>query len=1743
MDTFPIEQEVQQPDTFSIDTSNQVNITPEVASNRVAKASYALAPMLDISPVDINAYITNGREGEFRREVSTSLDNKKQIDLQNQIQSKVTEGPITPEVTNWVMNKVRNNKPSDPESVLEDAFAVKYVNNIYTVNGRTPYAPQFSWFNDLIASFPQEVQDQTDLATEATAKHLFSVKQQEEAGGAVEKMSYVDWGIMQMMNLSQVYPEFKLRDNVPGTNVFTGGFLGQNLEAQRLKLYQLPYDQFKVEYKKIMDNLIGKGDALLAHRFATAMTAYTLDDKALDNLFSVATPFEVLGAATAVGRGVGMALSSRQAMKNLVQATDALSHQPPSVVAASGAGDLAEAAIQKSNLNNVKGFAGLNDFDKQAVEALTSNFRLDKADIRANPGRFGQEIVNRLDAVYNAGENSLVNAISTMMRVNRVPAAIASEDVTRAVLQNLKGEFKGIDNAILNISEPIHSQMANGYFYEFHIGTTEGEYFKDFNEAKNFAELNNLKVKPNLNTNVFNIVQEFTNPRVRVAGEAKPSGTRLTPKAANENVGTTAPGQRTPAPGFVNTRFGGKPTEAANVNLSPEQLKDIGYEIKNEGSGLGYYISIPKFISETSDIMRDGIISRVYNKVGEYRKAMNKGEVSTSIPPTLFNKYLNASLGWIRTPEETLSRAENAQRKIAAHSPSVLLKAVEEIGAPLRALPQKYHKDFVRILEHAQRKIDPTSGIPGYTFKSPNELEGTYQTVLKRFPHPDEIAAYFSYKQLNEADLSLRKMAVYRNESRAGVEMHQFSSIGPEGKKQSGFFKGIRQSEFPGGDDTVAVIGKQVGKEDIYPANAIPPRVRNKLVDQVKKGEKSVVRIWNPEEFPIANFSDTLAGTRPRYIIADAFDTGPLSWDNIPRRGGGHLTPDYDHYIKQPIIHREVLNTKGQAPKITDWYHGDRTIMPVGIRAMGENVVKDMNEVRILIDKGDIKGAEAHSNQRLPFDWDTHYGWYQSGRDPAGNKLEPRLDRKQPIRIVAKDKMIAHIDDELEKSFSFKDKLGNNGNTFKDGTRQGSDARMAQVEFTGQRDAYELYTIEAKGSTKNPLYSYVPGQYVDPITAIDRGLAKIVNTTFMDDYKIFAAEHWLRQAQKYLDASESELRAAPFYHFNNPRFKDGVSIEDKLLLLNNRKKALDFISRPSVVDKWADAAANKLADSVYNKTGKAGVAEGIVALRDIPGLRDPISVVRSLAFNLKQGLGSIKTFFSQAATFTNIWAISPRHAPSATAASMLYTISRFNKAPETLAYLDKMATEIGRGNPGLVQVKYKPGWFSEATDLLHGSGFANVGHEHAFVDTPISVDLFTNRAQGTWNSVKNWGRLPFDLGSQSTRIGSFYTAHLEWRGANPTAKLTRDAEDQILERASLLDHNMSRASNSILHTGVMSIPFQFNAYAIRLSEMLTGKRLTPGEKSRLIASSALLYGIPVGVVGSYGLPLADNIRKAALDKYNYVVGDNLVVTTAMEGALAVVAAFITGGGDTKKGNWYNTSKWGTKGIEALDTALASDKTFIDVIGGVSWSTLKGLNNSSQGLYMAMKSFVSPEDPDSPNYFPVLLEDVTDVLKEISSFNDVSKAVAAYYQGTWIDKKGGVLQKDISAANGIFMAGMGLNPQAAMDMYEKNNILKEMRSQERSAANLAIKEWRRGIDAANSDDPEGGKKHFIRAIAALDAVNYPIDRRSGVLQLASEGYEDQIKQVDWNFYVKSVQGKPAIIEGRQEAYKTMQNLGK
>jgi hypothetical protein len=129
----------------------------------------------------------------------------------------------------------------------------------------------------------------------------------------------------------------------------------------------------------------------------------------------------------------------------------------------------------------------------------------------------------------------------------------------------------------------------------------------------------------------------------------------------------------------------------------------------------------------------------------------------------------------------------------------------------------------------------------------------------------------------------------------------------------------------------------------------------------------------------------------------------------------------------------------------------------------------------------------------------------------------------------------------------------------------------------------------------------------------------------------------------------------------------------------------------------------------------------------------------------------------------------------------------------------------------------------------------------------------------TSNHFLNAGTLFFREGEKSTRLGAWHTAFREFREANPTGPISKDDIGKILQRADLLTVNMSRASNSMLHTGVMSLTTQFLTYQIRLAELFMGSRLgaTTGERTlarlRLMTFYSALYGAP-SAIGLTGLP-------------------------------------------------------------------------------------------------------------------------------------------------------------------------------------------------------------------------------------------------------------------------------------------------
>ena len=164
---------------------------------------------------------------------------------------------------------------------------------------------------------------------------------------------------------------------------------------------------------------------------------------------------------------------------------------------------------------------------------------------------------------------------------------------------------------------------------------------------------------------------------------------------------------------------------------------------------------------------------------------------------------------------------------------------------------------------------------------------------------------------------------------------------------------------------------------------------------------------------------------------------------------------------------------------------------------------------------------------KLPVPWKEVEGWFTE-KTIDGKKIPARLNLHEDIRVIPHNQSAMNMDNTLTEKY--KD-IG-----LRDGTRSGSDARQNQIEFTGERDAYELYGIQDVGTKYNPLYQIEQAKTLDPITSLNRGLSRIINSTFMDDYKIFAVEHWLQEARPWLK-DINIARYAPYHVFNEKQVR------------------------------------------------------------------------------------------------------------------------------------------------------------------------------------------------------------------------------------------------------------------------------------------------------------------------------------------------------------------------------------------------------------------------------------------------------------------------------------------------------------------------------------------------------------------------------------------------------------------------------
>lgn len=1714
LDTAPQEQP-----TISLDSEGQQAqpLSSSVVDSRARKAEFGLGPVTGATKDSASDAIGSGQEMGFRRSAALEIDKQKSDAKLGMLQGMAVRqgGSITQDQLQFVNDKETMAKfmgqepPTDPNSVLEEYYAGQYMKPMWDLSDQFNHG---SFMPEAMKEIPEQVMKIKQDSESLTAAREIINTRLENSRQILADQSMLGRAADFGKELIPGYSESALKGG--WSQIFQGGLRGQALRQQARELWALPPDELKKTFNARMDALEAK-DPALAVEYGEHMLGFSTSEEHLQNFFTT------LDIASIPAAGIGKALTKGIKIgASVTGVTEALAKKAELLNATTTA---AKDAVKSTEGEGVPLRQLVNQhFGQESARLDFENKQLSKEFRRiattevgtgtefANEGLRSQaldrivkqknDIASQQKDLKDWHASYLVDGPDESVRVNQVskdPAitsAVGRGDLKTAGIEKLAKEadeqIKGTGDLPKNNIEALTDSMRGDIVKENADPGHGGQEFVNRNMEGGDTFIQKLQ------NAAKNIMRAQRLPGILANKEALKAIAEYTkdlyPGIRNSILNISDPIHNAEFNTYTQKMFLGRNTGEFFQSMAEAQgfAEEHGLSgiAKPNQKGLGFYLEVEKPLDETMHPIRDWLV-----------------KTKDSTAP---GGWLNAAVGWLRTPEDTLSLEQNLQRKLVTYNVAPFMAFAKEAVQDIRSLGGLKNvkdwwgqwKDWERAVAYSRDAPVPGSetGEKGYFF-TPTELDDFWQrTFDNKLPTLAQKTAYFQFKRIVEYDRVLRSMALYRNKTRLGVESHVIRVQDKDGNTlTSNAFDGKTLKELPGGVHNILVADRS-GK-NIYTANAMPDKLRQELQGEVMRGEKKVVEVYSPGERPFEGFN-RIGDERIRYAVVRNSSSSPLDiTKQLPRKGGGHFEYDYEHYIKQANMRYD--NASG-----IHYYEGDNTLMPVNIRAAGHDIVNKLNPIRELIKTNRIEEARQLAEKTMPaIPWDTHLGWYLPTKDATGKVKLPRLNLEEPIQVVPQNAMISDVDNSLKARYENRDK------GFEDSTRQGSLDKIGQVQYTGQRDTYDLMTLKDTGTRHNPIYSYEPAQFVDPITTLNRSLSRIVNSTLMDDYKIYSVESWVKEAKNLLEVGNRDLTdidRSPFHYFNHPVWKVGAMKDNPGLirqLEDSRMKINQLVGMPNKVDTFLHSAQQALADSIYNKLGPRAVE--LTPSWLLPKLKDPTRFLRSIVFNEKMGLFAVPQFLVHASTFANVLGIAgPKNGIFGAMGAVLHGFAAVNQTPEILAALSKVGEGLGM----------KPGFFKEAHEALGRTGFMDVHGEHAFLDAPMANKLIQNKGA----TFLDAGQIFFRGGVKSLRAGSWYTAFKEFRDVHPIGAITDDDLKSILYRADLLSHNMSRASASTLTRGVMAIPAQFYTYQLRLAELMFGKRLTALEKTRLFGVNSVLFGVPVGLGLSGTTIFGDNLKSYAQEN-GYQIGDNYINDLVMQGIPAMTLKMITG-------NDYNVGeRFGAKGAEPVTEALEGDKTFMQIFGGASLNVLANTVEQSNGLMHLVMSGIRGDGQALGSATP---EDFIGPLKEIQSANSVFHIIAAVRFGNYLSKNNANLGPN-SPMNAVFEAVTGLSKQERTDMWTHSQDLKANQAYERKVQSMFTNRFNLGMQETNNSNYTQGAAYFKEAFNILHGLGYPEDKIPEAVASALEANKDNmVDRTKFNYYLKIL--LPKQLQGNQ-----------
>lgn len=1640
--------------------------TSAEAENRANQYAFATGG----DPQSMYQQILAGREADLRRETARQegikADSQRVGILQDYASARSKAGVTTPlnDAERQTLEGLTYKQTRDPETIMEDLFAKQAVSTLYPEGSSRTQAADA----DLHTTMATQDVFQEQIATNAAANRLLS--------GALDSQNKK--GVVQqgLDVVGQMVPFFSQINRHDATQGVSGDFwTSSDLQSQYAHIRNQPTVEAQVKMLTDSYNTIAKHNQLDAINFLQGFLHYGTQEQFLDSALNVADIATVVSpVAKAVGKGVMRVISaprlSGQEAADLatnvarVNAT-ADKELADLASAAKGAAKLEDVAQadkmsaeieqrRQDELRKLETFkqerlaekAPANDPQaaaarfansaKDTIAALAANPKPKISDIAAAAGNLDLSAASRVfEMASNGVRASDPVHLGTELRATAAsifnppramgidkPFALAREyvgNIAERMMQNSADFFKAVTGLGPSTISPKALLEAFALGRQRLLSDMERAHLSD-----SVIDVDHVFMPEQTQGNVGYNILRLGKPGGVMFDNQHQAGAWLKEYGIAGTVerGNGPTWKVVQTENLKNVASGiAKKTEGASVVASKEKPGKFDIVIKQQGEG--HYIQIARPAKETDDATKGFLV-----------------ETNNVTPMSSIKQWLDSRglLGFM-TPSNRLSTEQRGLRTSILYRIAEVQKLIgttwtSAIG-PLDKAEKLRSTRFFDMMRRQEWVAEDGTRMKGVEFKSQHDFENQWLATWKQLPNEKESMAYWGYIQANQMQYYVDNLRTYSERARQGSMLWQFAKGQPwlEGRLERDVNKVFRP------DANWSVI-RADGKEDVYQGSKAykDGELKDEITNLVKNEGHQIVQMADPRR----------PGHAPvHFVVTKDATQKNLTMDLIPYKGGGHIVYDYPGYVKQAVAEF------GRGDYV--FHYGDNTVLPVTSAAEGGVHVATLERARELYRNGDRAGFDAHIGMKPPFTSDALWNKFANGT----------LRTDLPFVYTRAGESTYHTP-EMQRVLSTEktsiDWANSDLNYLKGMNRQ----------WFGHR-GWDVQGIQQMADETGPIFSFEKPRLIDPLPTLNQAINQSIRNKFFGAYQLRTAEHFVEEFKSVLQdglrADElARLRENPLRALYNPKWD--VNVANRPLLAAARgyqNAALNLLGTTTDIQrqtKWVEA---KLMDMVYNKFGNKAADLTYEVLQKIP---DPVKYGRQLAFSLKLGLFNPVQLLLQAQTAATSMAIlGPTHGFKGFAAAGVARMLHVSDTPANIEHFAKIASNFG----------WKAEDFKEAYDFMIRAGTFNVGSSHAWRWDAADMN-YISKAGGRFLDKGNWF---FNEGNRFPQLVSHMGAYAEWRTANPFAKLTQEAETNIMSRYDDLTINMTHHSSSALNRGIGAVAGQFLSYQERLAELLLGKRLTPVEKLRVFAVNSAMYGIPTAVgawtagveqpimqgLAAMGAPVPADLRNGSayedvrgwLLKQHPEIKNNAWIESLTEGVPELMLHVATG-------SQFNVAaRLGPGGMNGLFDDISRGTNPFVILAGPQGNVM---GDATRAVYPVIADLANIIHGQGVR--PILVPDVVDTISNASGVNNLMKAYYGLTLGRYFTANHAVVANDINPTESIFMGILGLTPSRLNDRMIMDQAVKGKADAQLYARNEAMKYirmWQQEKDASLSKD--------------------------------------------------------------------------